>query len=119
MHFGTVVGIVGPDILTKIPMLLVWLAGIVLAVLMVRRGGGKPEKLFLAGCSSMFASTLVSSLMWGLVRWWMSEQDRFTVTIGQAMGWTTLTTAILSLVGVVCLVWAFWIRFWTKRREAA
>ena len=112
-----VVGIT-PDLVSTIPMLLVWLAGIVLAVLMVRRGGGKPEKLFLAGCSSMFASRLVSSLMTGFVRW-MWEQDMFTVTIGQAMGWASLTTIILSLGGVVCLVWAFWIRFWTKRREAA
>ena len=110
---------ISPDLVKNVPTLLVWLAGIVLAVLMVRQGGGKPEKLFLAGCSSMFASKLVSSLIMGLVRWWISEQDRFTVNIGQAMGWATLTTIILSLGGLVCLVWAFWIRFWTKRQGTA
>lgn len=40
---------VGPALLAKIPMLLVWLAGIALSVLMIRRGGGKAEKLLLAG----------------------------------------------------------------------
>ena len=107
------------DLVSTIPMLLVWLAGIFLAVLMVRRGGGKPEKLFLAGFSSMFASKLVSSLMMGLVTWWMSEQDMSGVSAGRVMGWTSVAIIILSLGGVVCLVWAFWLRFWRKRKEAA
>jgi len=108
------------DLLQHTPALLAWLVGIVLAVLMVRRGGGKAEKLFLVGCALMFVVDLINPLLRELVKWWMSGQDMSYIATAQAMGLAvSLPLGVLSLVGLVCLAWAFWIRFWKKRREVA
>jgi len=105
--------------LRNIPELLAWGIGIVLGAIMVKRGGGRAEKLFLAGCCSMFAVSLINPLVLGLVRWWMSEPDRSYISIARIMGLASLPVAILGLVGVVCLIWAFYTKFWTRRPEAA
>ncbi len=82
-----------------IPEILAWLFGIVLAVRMVRRGGTKAEKLLLAGCSLMFIYLLASAshILWYII----------------GMAWVFMS--ILILAGLVCLVWAFWVRFWRRR----
>jgi len=116
----TSVQVVEISILRYIPELVAWGIGIVLAVLMVRRGGVKAEKLLLAGCSLMFATRLASPLLGELVRSLMSEQGTNYISRAQMMGlFVSLPTSILALAGLVCLVWAFWVRFRTKRRELA
>jgi len=103
------VQIISPLLLRHIPELVAWLSGIVLAVLMVRRGGCKTEKLLLAGCCLMFvaslASPFVSYLNIAQPRWWVK--------------WVTLPIGILGLAGLVCLVWAFWVRFRAQRQVSA
>ena len=105
--------------LKNTPELVAWLLGIVLGVIMVRRGGVRAEKLFLAGCSLMFAVELINPLVRELVKWLMLERAASNIATAQTMGMASLPMAILSLAGLVCLVWAFWTRFWTKRPEAA
>ena len=112
----TSVQIVEISILRYIPEILAWLFGIVLAVLMVRQGGGKTEKLLLAGCSLMFlarlASPLLNEFVQSLPRNGMSYTEvawRMSLIIG-------IPTSILMLAGLVCLIWAFWVRFRIKRQ---
>ena len=112
--------IVEISILRHIPELLAWGVGIVLAVLMVRRGGGKTEKLFLAGCSLFFVTRLASPLLHELVQRLVSEQGMSYIDIAQTMGLTvSLPMGILGLAGFVCLVLAFWMRFWSRRQVLA
>jgi len=115
----TSVQIVEISMLRYIPELAAWAIGIVLAVLMVRRGGGRAEKLLLAGCSLMFATRLAEPLLGELVRSLMSEQGTSNISRAQTMGlFVSLPTGILGLAGLVCLVIAFWKRFRVKRPEA-
>ena len=106
---GSSVQIVEISILRYIPESVAWGIGIALAVLMVRRGGGKAEKMLLTGCSLMFVASLVGPFMSYLniaqPRWWVK--------------WVTLPMIILGLAGFVCLVWAFWARVWKKKVTAA
>ncbi|MFC1985551.1 hypothetical protein ACFLUK_01545 [Chloroflexota bacterium] len=103
--------------LRYIPELLAWLVGVILAVAMVRRGGGKAEKLFLAGCSLMFATRLATPLLSELVHLLMLERDMSNIDIAQTMGLAVnLPISILTVAGLVCLVWAFWVRFRGERR---
>jgi len=104
--------IIGPSLLRHVPGLIAWGLGIVLAVLMVRRGGGKAEKLFLAGCSLMFIVNLVSPLLSELAHWLVSERDMSLITLGLV---NSLPIFILGAAGLLCLVLAFWMRFWRKR----
>ncbi len=101
-----------PGLLGSIPLLLAWLVGIVLAVLMLRRGGGKAEKLLLAGCSLMFVAQIVRPFLTGLALWLVHEHGMTRVSaLGLAF---SLPNAILSMAGIVCLVLAFWTRWKTK-----
>ena len=103
---------VGTALLGNIPLLLVWLVGIVLAVIMLRRGGGRAEKLLLAGCSLMFVVQLVGLFLTGLVPWLVAERG---MTRASAAGLTfSLPISILSMAGIVCLILAFWFRWRTK-----
>jgi len=109
--------IIGSSFLGHIPSLVAWLVGIVFAMRMVRQGGGKAEKLLLAGCSLMFGAQLVSPFLSGLLRWLIHEQGMSrTLASGLAV---SLPMGVLGLAGIVCLVYAFWRRFWTRKQELA
>lgn len=104
--------IIGSSFLGHIPSLLAWLVGIVLGVRMVRQRGGKAEKLLLTGCSLMFVIQLVSPFLSGLARWLVFEQG---MSRARAAGFAiSLPMGILGIVGTVCLVYAFWLRFMAK-----
>jgi hypothetical protein len=119
MSSSVSVAISSEPLLRNIPELVAWGIGVVLAVLMVRRGGGKPERLLLAGCCLMFVAQLASPFVRELVYRWASQQDTSNRITAQTMGWATVPLGILSLAGLVCLVIAFWVRFWRKRQEPA
>jgi len=103
--------VVGPTFLGNIPMLLAWLVGIVLAVRMLRRGGGKAEKLLLAGCSLMFVAQITTPSLAGLAIWLVSEQEMTMPSISAIF---SLPPSIFSLAGIVCLILAFWTRWKTS-----
>ena len=107
---------VSPSLIRHIPELVAWLIGIVLAVKMVRRGGGKTEKLLLSGCSLMFAAQLVSPFLSGLVSLLLREGWRTPQTVGLFL---SLPMSILRIAGLVCLVYAFWVRFRAMKQVSA
>ncbi len=109
--------IVEISILSYIPEMLAWGIGIVLAALMVRRGGSKAEKLFLAGCCLMFATKLATPLLSEFVRSLPRDGMSYTEIALRMSLFTGIPTSILGLAGLVCLVYAFWVRF--RRREAS
>ena len=102
-------------LLRNTPELLAWLIGLILAVLMVRWGGGRAEKLLLAGCCLMAFAHLASPFLSGRVSillregWWSPQTPGLLLQ---------LPMAILILASLVCLVWAFWERFWRRRISA-
>lgn len=108
--------LIGPSLARHIPELLGWLVGFILAVRMLRRGGGKAEKLFLAGCSLLVVLHLASPFLSGLVSSLLRQGWRSPQTPGLIL---QLPVAILSLAGLFCLVYAFWLKFWTRRSESA
>jgi hypothetical protein len=116
----TSVQVVEISMLRYIPELVAWGVGIVLAILMVRRGGIKAEKLLLAGCSLMFAVKLATPLLSELAQRLASERGMSNIAIAQAMGWAvSLPMSVLIIAGLVCLVIAFWLRFRAGRRKTA
>ncbi len=104
--------VVVPGLLGSIPLLLAWLVGVILAVRMLSRGGGKAEKLLLAGCSLMFVAQIVRPFLTGLALWLVAEHG---MTRASALGLAfSLPNSILSMAGIVCLILAFWTRWRTK-----
>ena len=100
-----------PSLLISIPVLLAWLVGVVLAVRMLRRGG-KAEKLLLIGCSLMFVAQVVRPFLQGLAIWLVAEHGMTRASTSGLV--VSLPTSILSMAGIVCLIFAFWTRWRTK-----
>jgi hypothetical protein len=109
------------SIFRYIPELIPWGIGIVLAIIMVKRGGTRLEKLLLTGCSLMFVAPLSGVLVNSWLNRLIREQDMDYIQAVQSPLWIILSIAIglLSLAGLVCLVWAFLAKFSTKKPEAA
>ena len=104
-------------IIRIIPLLLVWAIGLVLSIKMLRCGGNKPEKLLVAGCSLILAKAILSPLPRIVVDVLMNQEDAGIVSIGRTMSLASIPGAIISLVGFICLVMAFWIKLKVKKPE--
>ena len=104
----------GLRLLENIPVIAAWGTGLVLSVMMVRRGGSKAEKLLLTGCCLMLIMELVRPFLIEIVR--QLAEDHFSAaTFGAIIG---IPLSILSLAGFVCLIIAFWLRFRRKKQES-
>ena len=102
---------VGLGLLSVSPILVAWIVGIVIAARMMKRGGGKAERLLLIGCCLMLAESLVSPFSSVLMTWLIAGQNMPRQRAAFTIGITRIPLAIISLAGIVCLVYAFWIKF--------
>ncbi len=117
----TLTNIVEISELRYVPELIAWAAGITLAVIMVRRGGLRAEKLLLAGCILMLFTPLTGLIFNHWLMEVIQEQDRSYMELMRHPAWIVLNigAGLASLAGLVCLIWAFLSRFRTKKPEAA
>ena len=102
------------SLLKYLPELVAWGTGITLAILMVRRGGSKAERLLLAGCCLMLIARVLSVTLRGMIPWLQEEEIS-----AQGLGLIMSISGIPSLAGFVCLIIAFWMRFRRKRQETS
>jgi len=109
----TSVQIVEISMLRHVPELVAWGIGLVLAIIMVARGGRKAEKLLLAGCSLMLLAQVIAATLRGMTPW-IQEQEISAKEFGLIMS----ISGIPSLAGLVCLIWAFLARFRKKKQVA-
>ena len=105
---------VGPALLFCSPVLVGWIVGIVLATRMLKKGGGKAERLLLIGCCLMLAEMLISPFAQVFTIRLIEERTITVQSIGITLGIAGIPFAIISLAGIVCLVYAFWIKFRIK-----
>ena len=104
---------VGPSLLFRSPVLVAWIVGIVIAARMLKRDGGKSERLLLIGCCLMLAQQIISPFTSVLMQWYIVE-NRGEVSaqdFGLFSSLTNIPLSIISLAGIVCLVYAFWTRW--------
>jgi len=102
---------VGPTLLFCSPVLVGWIVGIVIAARMLKRGGGKAERLLLIGCCLLLAEMLISPFAQVFTIRLIEERTITAQSIGITLGIARIPFAIISLAGIVCLVYAFWIKF--------
>lgn len=114
----TTVQAIDISLLRYIPDLLAWAIGIAAAIIMVRQGGLKDEKLLLAGCILMLLAPLGGLLLQGWLVPLFRERDMNFIELTRNWAWITLNIAVslCSLAGLVCVVWAFLVKFWTKKQ---
>ena len=106
---------ISSSLIRMIPSLVVWLAGLVLSIKMIKRGGSKPEKLLVAGCSLILLKTILSPIPRILIDVWMNRESMSAMTVGRMMSIFSIPGMIFGLAGFICLVMAFWLKFKVKK----
>jgi hypothetical protein len=98
----------------KVPALVFWLAAIIFGTVMLRRGGGRAERFFIAGAGIKILGTLLS-VPWVVISLWLHYEGYTTTYINSiSTGVNTFLSAV-SLAGILCLLYAFWVKFKTNK----
>ena len=93
------------------PAIVGWIIAVVLAAIMLRRGGARAERFLLVGASLMLFASLLAVPTSALGMW--LTVDKGTAS-AQAALWLSIYSLVkggISLAGIVCLVYAFWVKF--------
>ena len=116
MSLSDVGSIIIHNLIPAAPYLAAWIAAIVFSVIMLRQGGGRAERFLLIGSCLMLASKL------------FSVPTVLIVPLLVGSGWNPgralpvvsgvgLFCSLVGLVGIVGLVYTFWIKFKVKSHE--
>ena len=100
-----------------IPSLLVWVVGLVLSIIMLRRGGTRPEKLLVAGCGLILLKTIFSPFPRIIVDVWMNREAMSNLEAAQMTSIFSMPGTVVSLAGFIFLVLAFWVKFKVRKPE--
>ena len=91
--------------------LVAWAIALVFAVRLVRRGGGVPERLFLADVCLMLAAAIVSAAIAGGYTWltlWLQHLGYNVLTRATITAGVYVISPLISAVGITFVVRAFW-----------
>jgi len=100
------------------PNLAFWIAVIVLASIVLRRGGGRAERFVIAAAGFKLLSNLLNIPAAAIVPWLIQRgasieyANRVTLTFG-------IGRSVVSAAGVICLVYAFWVQFRARNMTTA
>ena len=100
-----------------IPMLF-WIGTLVFGMVMLRRGGGKPERFFITGSALNILGTILRIPAMYLPIW-LHVRDYDIDTMKYITFGVELFINTISALGVICLIYAFWLKFNRNRTKQA
>ena len=100
------------------PSLAFWIAVIILAAIMLQRGGGRAERFLIAGASIKIISNLLNIPTVGIVPWFISRGYSMNNTVSLAEYYGILIN-IVGMAGIICLIYAFYVRFEARNLETS
>lgn len=104
------ISIFAAGIINASPSLIFWIAVVVLATMLLRRRRVKAEKCLLAGAVVMLVSSLLTIPGVAIVPYLVGKGA--TMTEASSAAWSlNLLRSIIGMAGIICLVYAFWIKF--------
>jgi hypothetical protein len=98
------------------PALAFWIAVIVFSVIMLRRGGGRAERFLMGGASIKIISNLLVIPVAFIPLWLVDGGYSTDSAVSIASGWGIFLN-VVGMAGIICLVYAFWIKFKAKNLE--
>ena len=107
MYTQAVVG----GLVSSAPSLVGWIVAVVLATIMLRRGGGRAERFLLAGASLMLSKSLIAIPTTALSIWLTVDRGMANVEAASVLSIFGLVRGCIGLAGIICLVYAFWVKF--------
>ena len=92
------------------PSLAFWIAVIVLAAVMLQRGGGRPERFLIAGAILKIISNLLNIPTVAIVPWFITRGYSMdnTVSLAEYYG---IFINVVGMAGIICLIYAFYVKF--------
>ena len=106
VYLGVIVG----GLVSAAPSLVTWIAAIIIATVFLRRRGGRAEKFLLIGAGVMLVSSLFIIPGPAVVPYLVEKGSTLTDAASAARSLNLLHGAI-SMIGIVCLAYAFWMKF--------
>ncbi|HEY94654.1 MAG TPA: hypothetical protein G4O15_06910 [Dehalococcoidia bacterium] len=98
-----------------IPVLF-WIGTLIFGIVKLRRGGGKAERFFITGAALNILGTLLRiPIVYLPFR--MSSRSSGIDTMRNITFGVGLAVDIVSAAGVICMIYAFWLKFKNKRVE--
>ena len=96
-------------LLGSMPAIALWIAVIVFGAIMLQRGGGRAERLLIAGGGIKLACNLlvIPSVFFGP---WLFHQGYTQDYISAINTFYGFFRDIVSMAGILCLVFAFWVK---------
>lgn len=92
------------------PNLAGWIVVIVLAAIMLRRGGGRAEHFIIAGGGLKLFSNLLNIPAAAIVPWLIHGGATITdATLADSV--YGMLCGVVSMAGIIFLVYAFWLKF--------
>ena len=101
----------GPEYLFRSPILVAWIIGIIISARMLKREGSRAERLLLTGCILMFAEVAIRPFQHVFISWYFAQHGSDIEQIGLFSSFSGVPLSLMSLGGIVCLVFAFWTRW--------
>ena len=97
--------------------LIAWVVAVVFAVRMFKHGGARAERFLLIGVSLMLASSVVGSIFTAITPWivfWVAGAGGGAKNLGIVFSIIGAFRSLVSLAGIIYLVYAFWKKFRTQ-----
>ena len=99
------------------PALIFWIAVIIFASVMLGRGGGRAERLFIAGAGIKIAGSVLTIPRIVIVFLLMSERPIEPSHITSILSGYDIIIDIIGMAGIICLIYAFWVKFNIMKSE--
>lgn len=92
------------------PNLVVWIVAIVLAAVLLRRGGGRAERFIIVGASLKLFANLLNIPAAAIVPWMVEGGATITHAASLMSGYEVLR-GVIGAAGIIFIVCAFWVKF--------
>jgi len=98
------------------PALALWIAVIIYGAVKLHRGGGRAERFLIAGGSIKLIGNLLIIPTVFLAPW-LFHQDYSTDYVSTVHTGLTIFRNVISMAGIICLIYAFWVKFNKRNSE--
>lgn len=107
--------VIAGGFLSSAPALVGWIVGVILAVIMLKRGGARAERFLLIGACLMLLASFLAVPTQALNLWLHTGQGMPNAKIAFWLSMYGLFRGIIGLAGIICLVYAFWVKSKTTK----
>jgi hypothetical protein len=114
MEFSDIFTVSLVQFLARTPILAFWIAVIIFGAVMLGRSGGRAERFLITGAIIKIAANVLSIPSPVISSWLIGEGHEITDISTFNTGYS-IVLGIISMAGIVCLIYAFWIKFKTMR----